>query len=257
MAFLVQLGRSRQMQGYNFTEHVRRLLAMAREEAIRLHHEYVGTEHIVLGLVRLREGVAVTVLHNLGIDVDRIRRTIDATVKSGQPEGRPKADLPYTSRAKKVLELAMTEAREMHHTYVGSEHLLLGLLREERGIGAQVLVDAGLSLAAARQETLRLVGAGTQPIQLPPLPPAPEPPPPAPATPAVSVDRDREEIAWRRLHHALDISQRLGTRPTLSLVRDATGNRLTVSLGPDLTLTVEFPPDVEIGVKPTGEPPNA
>jgi ATP-dependent Clp protease ATP-binding subunit ClpC len=146
------------MNGYNFTERVRKVLAMAREEAARLHHEYVGTEHILLGLIREGEGVAAAVLQNLSVDLDEIQQKIEDTVKKGKASQTTGPDLPYTSRAKKVLELAKSEARELSHSYVGTEHLLLGLLREEKGIAAQVLTDAGVNLDAARAETLRLLG---------------------------------------------------------------------------------------------------
>ncbi|MEO7083239.1 MAG: ATP-dependent Clp protease ATP-binding subunit [Gemmatimonadaceae bacterium] len=167
------------MNGYNFTERVRKVLAMAREEAARLHHEYVGTEHILLGLIREGEGVAATVLQNLSVELDDIQQKIEETVKKGKAGQTTGPDLPYTSRAKKVLELAMSEARELNHSYVGTEHLLLGLLREEKGIAAQVLTDAGVNLDAARAETLRILGtempqggaqaqAGAQPPQAAP-----------------------------------------------------------------------------------------
>ena len=146
------------MNGYNFTERVRKVLAMAREEAARLHHEYVGTEHILLGLIREGEGVAAAVLQSLNVDLDEIQQKIEDTVKKGKAAQATGPDLPYTSRAKKVLELAMSEARELNHSYVGTEHLLLGLLREEKGIAAQVLTDSGVNLDAARTETLRLLG---------------------------------------------------------------------------------------------------
>jgi len=146
------------MNGYNFTERVRKVLAMAREEAARLHHEYVGTEHILLGLIREGEGVAATVLQNLSVELDDVQQKIEETVKKGKATQTTGPDLPYTSRAKKVLELAMSEARELNHSYVGTEHLLLGLLREEKGIAAQVLTDAGVNLDAARAETLRILG---------------------------------------------------------------------------------------------------
>src|SRR6478735_3944320 len=136
----------------------RKVLAMAREEAARLHHEYVGTEHILLGLIREGEGVAATVLQNLSVELDDIQQKIEETVKKGKASQTTGPDLPYTSRAKKVLELAMSEARELSHSYVGTEHLLLGLLREEKGIAAQVLTDAGVNLDAAKAETLRLLG---------------------------------------------------------------------------------------------------
>lgn len=147
------------MNGYNFTDRVRKVLQMAREEASRLHHEYVGTEHILLGLIREGEGVAAAVLTNLHIDLDDIQQKIEETVKKGKAPAPEGPDLPYTSRAKKVLELAMSEARELNHSYVGTEHLLLGLLREEKGIAAQVLADSGISLEQARAETLRLLGS--------------------------------------------------------------------------------------------------
>src|ERR1700730_6350237 len=146
------------MNGYNFTERVRKVLAMAREEAARLHHEYVGTEHILLGLIREGEGVAAAVLQNLSVDLDEIQQKIEETVKKGKAAAATGPDLPYTSRAKKVLELAMGVARDLSHGYVGTEHLLLGLLREEKGIAAQVLTDAGVNLDAAKAETLRLLG---------------------------------------------------------------------------------------------------
>jgi ATP-dependent Clp protease ATP-binding subunit ClpC len=149
----------RPMNGYNFTDRVRKVLQMAREEAARLHHEYVGTEHILLGLIREGEGVAAAVLQNLNVDLEEIQQKIEETVKKGKAAAATGPDLPYTSRAKKVLELAMTEARELNHSYVGTEHLLLGLLREEKGIAAQVLTDAGVNLEQSRAETLRLLGS--------------------------------------------------------------------------------------------------
>ena len=147
------------MNGYNFTDRVRKVLQMAREEAARLHHEYVGTEHILLGLIREGEGVAAAVLTNLNVDLEEIQQKIEETVKKGKAAAAAGPDLPYTSRAKKVLELAMSEARELNHSYVGTEHLLLGLLREEKGIAAQVLTDASVNLEQARAETLRLLGS--------------------------------------------------------------------------------------------------
>jgi ATP-dependent Clp protease ATP-binding subunit ClpA len=147
------------MNGYNFTERVRHVLSLAREEAARLHHEYVGTEHILLGLVREGEGVANAVLANLSADQEKIIRRIDETVKPGPDDRKVGPDLPYTSRAKKVLELAMGEARMLHHSYVGTEHILLGILAEQKGIGAQVVIEAGVTLEEARAETLRLLGS--------------------------------------------------------------------------------------------------
>ncbi len=143
---------------YNFTDRVRKVLAMAREEAIRLQHDYVGTEHILLGLIREGEGVAAAVLMNLNVDLDAIREGIEEAVRPGKAT-IALGELPYTSRAKKVLELAMAEAKELNHSYVGTEHLLLGLLREEKGVAAQVLNSLGVTLEDARAETLRLLGS--------------------------------------------------------------------------------------------------
>ena len=134
------------MNGYNFTDRVRNVLHMAREEAARLHHEYVGTEHLLLGLIREGEGVAAALLTNLGVNLERIRQKIEETVEKGKAPTAAGPELPYTSRTKKVIELAMVEARELNHSYVGTQHLLLGLLREEMGIAAQVLVHSGVTV---------------------------------------------------------------------------------------------------------------
>ncbi len=113
---------------YNFTDRVRKVLALAREEAIRLQHDYVGTEHILLGLIREGEGVAAAVLSNLAADLDELHRLVEENVRRGKSASNI-PELPYTSRAKKVLEYGMAEARDLNHSYVGTEHLLLGLLR--------------------------------------------------------------------------------------------------------------------------------
>ena len=143
---------------YNFTDRVRKVLAMAREEAIRLQHDYVGTEHILLGLIREGEGVAAAVLTNLNVDLDQIHERVEESVRKGKAT-IALGELPYTSRAKKVLEFAMAEARDFNHSYVGTEHLLLGLLREEKGIAAQVLNSLGVTLDEARAETLKVLGS--------------------------------------------------------------------------------------------------
>jgi len=181
------------MNGYNFTERVRKVLAMAREEASRLHHEYVGTEHILLGLIREGEGVAAAVLNNLSVDLEEIQQKIEDTVKKGKAAQASGVDLPYTSRAKKVLELAMGEARELNHSYVGTEHLLLGLLREEKGIAAQVLTEAGVNLEAARAETLRLLGTE--------MPQGGAPSPQAGAAPAAAGAKGEKKSKTPALDH--------------------------------------------------------
>jgi ATP-dependent Clp protease ATP-binding subunit ClpC len=185
------------MNGYNFTDRVRKVLQMAREEAARLHHEYVGTEHILLGLIREGEGVAAAVLQNLNVDLEDIQQKIEETVKKGKAAAATGPDLPYTSRAKKVLELAMTEARELNHSYVGTEHLLLGLLREEKGIAAQVLTDAGVNLEQSRAETLRLLGS-----DLPQTPTAGTPP-----TPAAAPKSEKKSKTPALDHFCRDLTQ--------------------------------------------------
>jgi ATP-dependent Clp protease ATP-binding subunit ClpC len=155
------------MDGYNFTERVRKVLAMAREEASLLHHEYVGTEHLLLGIIREGEGVAATALLNLGAELDELERRIKELIKPGRAHTTG-PDLPYTSRAKKVLELAMNEARELEHPYVGTEHLLLGLLREEKGIAARVLISLGVTPATAGNEVLAILGTVRRPSTTPP-----------------------------------------------------------------------------------------
>src|SRR5690349_16924346 len=190
------------MNGYNFTDRVRKVLQMAREEAARLHHEYVGTEHILLGLIREGEGVAAAVLQNLNVDLEEIAQRIEETVKKGKAAAATGPDLPYTSRAKKVLELAMAEARELNHSYVGTEHLLLGLLREEKGIAAQVLTDAGVSLEASRAETLRLLGSDLPPQQ---AQGATGSPPPAAAAPSAKAEKKSKTPALD--HFCPDLTQ--------------------------------------------------
>ncbi len=143
---------------YNFTERVRKVLSMARQEAIRLQHDYVGTEHILLGLVGEGEGVAAHVLGNLSVDPDRIHERVEESVRKGKAT-IALGELPYTSPAKKVLEFAMAEAHELNHSYVGTEHLLLGLLRESKGIAAQVLKSLGVTLDEARAETQKVLGS--------------------------------------------------------------------------------------------------
>jgi ATP-dependent Clp protease ATP-binding subunit ClpC len=145
------------MNGYNFSDRVRRVLAGARGEAIDLYHPYVGTEHILLSIVKDGDGVATAVIENLGGRRDEIVSRVLRSVETGKSSARPGPDLPYTSRAKKALELSMSEAQFMSNNYVNPEHLLLGLIAEERGIGAQVLMSVGLTLDRARHETVRLL----------------------------------------------------------------------------------------------------
>ncbi|MBN1621314.1 MAG: ATP-dependent Clp protease ATP-binding subunit [Endomicrobiales bacterium] len=142
-----------------FTDRVQRVIIIAQEEAKRLNHDYVGTEHILLGLVALGEGVAAKVLYNLGIDLRKVRQEIEKIVGTGD-NIMLLGEIPFTPRAKKVLELAVEEAQNLGHTYVGTEHLLLGLLREEEGIAARVLENLGIKIADVRTEVTSIIGDG-------------------------------------------------------------------------------------------------
>jgi ATP-dependent Clp protease ATP-binding subunit ClpC len=144
-----------------FTDRARKVMALANQEAQRFNHEYIGTEHILLGLVKEGSGVGATVLKNLDVDIKKLRLEVEKLVKSG-PDIVTMGKLPQTPRAKKVIEYAIEEARALNHNYVGTEHLLLGLLRETEGIAAQVLMNLGLRLEDVRQEVLNLLGAGVE-----------------------------------------------------------------------------------------------
>ena len=141
-----------------FTDRARKVMALARKEAQRFNHDFIGTEHILLGLIQEGSGVAANVLKNLGVEINKIRSEIEKNVQSG-PSMVTMGQLPFTPRAKKVLELSMEEANELGHNYIGTEHLLLGLIRENDGVAAQVLVDRGLKLEDVRCEVLELLGA--------------------------------------------------------------------------------------------------
>ncbi len=142
-----------------FTDRARKVMALANQEAQRFNHEYIGTEHILLGLVKEGSGVGATVLKNLDVDIKKLRLEVEKLVKSG-PDMVTMGKLPQTPRAKKVIEYAIEEARALNHNYVGTEHILLGLLRESEGIAAQVMMNLGLKLEDVRQEVLNLLGAG-------------------------------------------------------------------------------------------------
>ncbi len=142
-----------------FTDRARKVMALANQEAQRFNHEYIGTEHILLGLVKEGSGVGANVLKNLDVDLRKVRLEVEKLVKAG-PEVVMMGKLPQTPRAKKVIECAIEEARSLNHNYVGTEHLLLGLLREHDGVAAQVLMNLGLKLDEVREEVLNLLGAG-------------------------------------------------------------------------------------------------
>src|SRR5436190_538005 len=145
-----------------FTDRARKVMQLANQEARRFNHEYVGTEHILLGLVREGSGVAANVLKNLDIDLRKIRLEVEKIVRSG-PDMVTMGKLPQTPRAKKVIEGAIEEAKNCNQHYVGTEHLLLGLLREQEGVAAQILMNLGLILGGVRAEVLNLVAGGDPP----------------------------------------------------------------------------------------------
>ena len=144
-----------------FTDRARKVMQLANQEAQRFNHEYIGTEHILLGLVKEGSGVAANVLKNLDVDLRKIRIEVEKIVQTG-PDMVTMGKLPQTPRAKKVIEYAMDEARNLNHNYVGTEHLLLGLLREQEGVAAQVLMNLGLKLEDVRDEVLNLLGHGME-----------------------------------------------------------------------------------------------
>ncbi len=142
-----------------FTDRARKVMALANQEAQRFNHEYIGTEHILLGLIKEGSGVGANVLKNLGVDLHKVRVAVEKQVTPGL-EMVAMGKLPQTPRAKKVIEYAIEEARNLNHNYIGTEHLLLGLLREQDGVAATVMMNLGLKLDQIREEVLSLLGAG-------------------------------------------------------------------------------------------------
>ncbi|MBN1688331.1 MAG: ATP-dependent Clp protease ATP-binding subunit [Candidatus Omnitrophica bacterium] len=143
-----------------FTERARKVIILAKEEAKRFNHDYIGTEHILLGLIKEGESVAAAVLQNLGLSLDTIRLEVEKLVQFG-PSTIVSGDIPFTPKAKKVIELAMDEARRLGHNYIGTEHLLLGLIKEGEGVASHVLMNVGLDLNKVRAEVIKLLGSST------------------------------------------------------------------------------------------------
>jgi ATP-dependent Clp protease ATP-binding subunit ClpC len=138
-----------------FTDRARRVVVLAQEEARMLNHNYIGTEHILLGLIHEGEGVAAKALDSLDISMDGVRSQVETIIGRGlQPQG---GHIPYTPRGKKVLELSLREALQLGHNYIGTEHILLGLIREGEGVGAQILVKHGAELTRVRQAVIKLL----------------------------------------------------------------------------------------------------
>ncbi|HDL10021.1 MAG TPA: ATP-dependent Clp protease ATP-binding subunit, partial [Candidatus Omnitrophica bacterium] len=146
-----------------FTERARKVIILAKEEAKRFNHDYIGTEHLLLGLIREGEGVAATVLRSMGVDLSQVRVEIEKLVQPG-PASIMSGDIPFTPQAKKAIELAMDEANAMGHNYIGTEHLLLGLIREGEGVAYQVLSNLGLDLNRVREAIMDILGAPSNPM---------------------------------------------------------------------------------------------
>jgi ATP-dependent Clp protease ATP-binding subunit ClpC len=138
-----------------FTDRARRVVVLAQEEAKMLNHNYIGTEHILLGLIHEGEGVAAKALESLGISLEAVREQVEDIIGQGQQQ--PTGHIPFTPRAKKVLELSLREALQLGHNYIGTEHILLGLIREGEGVAAQVLVKLGADLNKVRQQVIQLL----------------------------------------------------------------------------------------------------
>src|SRR5919202_775093 len=138
-----------------FTDRARRVVVLAQEEARMLNHNYIGTEHILLGLIHEGEGVAAKALESLGISLEAVRQQVEEII--GQGQAAPTGHIPFTPRAKKVLELSLREALQLGHNYIGTEHILLGLIREGEGVAAQVLVKLGADLSRVRQQVIQLL----------------------------------------------------------------------------------------------------
>jgi ATP-dependent Clp protease ATP-binding subunit ClpC len=138
-----------------FTDRARRVVVLAQEEARMLNHNYIGTEHILLGLIHEGEGVAAKALESLGISLEAVRQQVEEII--GQGQQAPSGHIPFTPRAKKVLELSLREALQLGHNYIGTEHILLGLIREGEGVAARILVKLGADLNRVRREVIRLL----------------------------------------------------------------------------------------------------
>jgi ATP-dependent Clp protease ATP-binding subunit ClpA len=183
-----------------FTDRSRRVVVLAQEEARMLNHNYIGTEHILLGLVHEGEGVAARALDVLGISLDAVRREVQDII--GQGQAASTGHIPFTPRAKKVLELALREALQLGHNYIGTEHILLGLIREGEGVAAQVLRKLGADLNGVRQTVIQLLSGYTGPA------PDPEllgsvPPPSGPRCPWCSRSLEGS-LGYRTLEAAPD-----------------------------------------------------
>jgi hypothetical protein len=205
-----------------FTDRARRVVVLAQEEARLLKHNYVGTEHLLLGLIHEGKGVAAGALESLGIGLETVRHEVEAVIGEGQEA--PSGHIPFTPRAKKALELSLREALELSHDYIGTEHILLGLIREGDGVAAQVLVRLGADLDRVRQQVIDLLAAhkarteeAEQAVSSEPAEPSA---PSASAAPGEGRRRERQAVALAGRIEAIEarlsaIELRLGSGPDL------------------------------------------
>ena len=182
----------------NFTPRAQQVLALSRKEADRFNHNFVGTEHLLLGLIALGQGVAVNVLLKLGLDLETVRTEVEKQVGTG-PDRKMIGDIPYTPRVKKVFAFAAKDAKALNHTYVGTEHLLLGMLREGDGVAARVLLNLGVNTEETRREILKELDPNFDSTEDMPRaseakPTLPASSPPAPASQTIPAGRGIENI---------------------------------------------------------------
>ena len=168
-----------------FTRRARKVLTLAQEEALRFNHGYIGTEHLLLGLVRERDGVAARILENMGVRLHKVRSAVEFII--GRGEEAVVGEISLTPRSKRIIELAIDEARQLNHHYIGTEHILLGLVREGEGIGAGVLESLGVNLEKVRAQVVRVVGD--------PLAPREESTSPSETLPASALSEREQRIA--------------------------------------------------------------
>jgi hypothetical protein len=234
-----------------FTDRARRVVVLAQEEARRLNHNYIGTEHIFLGLIAENDGVAARALRALGVSLDQARREVEHIIGIGTD--LPEGNIPFTPRAKKVLEMSLREAMQLGHAYIGTEHLLLGLVREGEGVGAQVLVKLGADFESVRRMVIAILSGG---------PPKVEQVGDFPASARAGVSRAQPTspyvapVAERRCSFCLRSEDRVGrlVRGPSALICDECLVRaaaLVAEAGEDdpklLRLRLSFRPTIELG----------
>jgi len=187
-----------------FTERARKVVVLAQGEAVRLRHDYIGTEHLLLGLLREESGVAAQVLTSLGVTLDASRGQVESIVGYGEDD--PGGQVPFTPRSKKVLELALRESMQLGHNYIGTEHILLGLVRESEGVAARVLLDLDVDPDSVRREVVRMLGEEpeTGPLDL--------------VESELESEATGNQVLFRGRIGALQVSVRVGGRPRTLLV---------------------------------------